>query len=197
MTEQSKLAAWRSLSWGSAALLLFFAAGGGFVESAAQKENLLPIQEKPFVPPKVEVLKADALAKVVSSHKGKIVVVNYWATWCPPCLTEMPELVKFFKEMDDEKTVFLSVTIDRPSTVDKRVVPYLTKEEIPFPVIVLDAFPDKLIEVMELGDWEGAVPGTFVYDQSGKLVRNWTGEIKKADLDEALKPLLSRKTGGR
>ena len=139
----------------------------------------------------IDVLKAQGLAAKVKAERGKVVVVNFWATWCAPCVHELPELAKFYKQLDPQKVVFVSASADAPETIDDVVKPFVAKRKLPFPIHVVDATPDQLAKALDMGDWEGTLPATFIYDQEGKLRKSWVKETTAPALEAAIKPLLN------
>ena len=138
---------------------------------------------------KITSADAPGLAKIQEAEKGKVVVANYWATWCVPCAAEMPELAAFYNDMP-EGVAFLSISTDHPSKINDAVRPFMEEREIPFEVIVLDAMPDDLFAAVDVGEFTGAVPATFVYDKDGALVQAWYEEVTAEILSEAVEPLL-------
>ena len=91
--------------------------------------------------------------------KDKIAVVNFWATWCPPCRKEMPDLDAIYKEFRDQGLVILALS-DEDQT---KVEPFLAQHPVSYPVL-----PDPGGRVKDLFVVRG-IPKTFVYDRSGKL----------------------------
>lgn len=92
--------------------------------------------------------------------KGKVVLVNFWATWCPPCRKEMPDLQALYDKYKDQGFVILSISDEEAA----KVQPFITEQKITYPVL-LD--PDR--KVNDLFQVEG-IPKSFVYDREGKLV---------------------------
>jgi peroxiredoxin len=94
------------------------------------------------------------------SLRGKVVLINFWATWCPPCRREMPDLGMLYERFRDRGLVILAVT-DEEAT---KVTPFLIQEKVTFPVLL-----DPGRKVNDLFHVEG-VPMTFVFDRRGHLV---------------------------
>lgn len=139
---------------------------------------------------RVTLVDIDALTEVVADAEGTVTVVNFWATWCPPCLNEMPYLVEFYETYAGDEVTFISVTADAPRTIDSAVLPYMTEEDIPFHVYVMDGIqPHDVAEGLDI-DFRGALPVTVVFDQEGDVAVQWDEEITLADLEEAVDPLL-------
>jgi len=96
----------------------------------------------------------------LSALKGKVVLVNFWATWCPPCRKEMPDLQALYERFTDQGFVILSISDEE---IDK-VQPFITERHITYPVML-----DPGRKVNELFQVEG-IPKSFIYDRDGKLV---------------------------
>ncbi len=92
--------------------------------------------------------------------RGKVVLVNFWATWCPPCRKEMPDLETLYKQFKDQGLVILAISDEDES----KVTPFVAEQRVTYPILL-----DPGRKVNELFQIEG-IPKTFVYDRSGKLV---------------------------
>lgn len=147
--------------------------------------------KEPPEPPKVRLVSAHDVGQLIKDGRGKVLVVNFWATWCPPCVEEMPELVAFYRNYAHGSVEFLSISADHPSTVDDRVRPFIEEKRLPFPVHVMKVKgPDELNDVLNL-DWDGALPATFVFGRDGRAVHSWIGAITLADLKRVVDPLVT------
>lgn len=167
------------------AVLVAFSASCGDHSVRAAATSMSP-------PASIRVVDTQTLANAVRDAKGAVVVASFWATWCPPCVREMPELARFVKDHSTNEIVFLSVSVDHPETIDTRVRPFLEKQPVPFGVLVLDeASPEKTAQALGI-DWDGAVPATFVFDRAGHLSKMWVEEIGYDDLDAAVNAALQR-----
>lgn len=139
--------------------------------------------------PEIALANAAKVAELLASAKGKIVIINAWATYCIPCIEEMPELAQFYRERDTEKVVFLSFSADPEYTVEDTVKPFVEEKAIPFPVYVLqDMPPDKLIAALgaESTGWDGELPATFVLDAEGTLKKHWLERVHLKDIAGAI-----------
>ena len=90
---------------------------------------------------------------------GKVVVLNFWATWCPPCRKEMPDLESLFKQFKDQGLVILAISDEDIG----KVKPFVAQEKVTYPILL-----DPGRKVNELFQISG-IPKTFVYDRDGKL----------------------------
>jgi thiol-disulfide isomerase/thioredoxin len=118
----------------------------------------------------IQVIDTKQLVELLQRQKGAPLLVNYWATWCPPCLEEMPALIEFFDQRLPEGTRFLSVSADHPDDVASRLEPYRQKTKLPFPVYVVGGEPpDRFIAAVD-PEWQGSLPATFIHDASGAII---------------------------
>jgi peroxiredoxin len=92
--------------------------------------------------------------------KGKVVLVNFWATWCPPCRKEMPDLNTLYQRFKDQGFVILAISDEEVG----KVKPFIAERNISYPVML-----DPGRKVNDLFQVEG-IPKSFVYDREGKLV---------------------------
>ena len=125
----------------------------------------------------------DAAGKTVSleAYKGKIVFINFWATWCPPCIAEMPSIQKLYADYQD-KMVFLFVTTDSFEKANA----FMVKENLTLPVYQSVTNPPLEME-------SSTIPATYLIDQSGNVIvakigtANWNSDSFREKLDELLK----------
>ena len=103
----------------------------------------------------------------LSDYRGHIVLVNIWATWCPPCVDEMPSMEKLYQELKGEKFEILAVSIDSLGT--KAVAPFMKKYSLSFPALM---DPDGTIQTLYQTT---GVPESFIVDQDGLLIEKIIG----------------------
>jgi len=96
----------------------------------------------------------------LKKQRGKVVVLNFWATWCPPCRKEMPDLEALYQQFKDQGLVILAISDE---DADK-VTPFIAEHKVTYPILL-----DPGRKVNELFQIEG-IPKTFVYDRNGRLV---------------------------
>ncbi len=109
----------------------------------------------------------------LSDYRGKWVLVNFWATWCPPCLAEIPDLVSLQKAHKD--IVVIGIAMDYAS--GKIVADFVTKYGINYPVVL---GTDRI--VAQIGDME-VLPTTYLYNPSGKQVSYQAGGITRKAIE--------------
>jgi thiol-disulfide isomerase/thioredoxin len=125
----------------------------------------------------------------LSQYQGKIVILNFWATWCENCKTELPMLVEEQKRYRERGVVVIGASLDDATTV-KKVRPYARKEKLNFPVWV-GATADHL-EKFGLGQ---AIPATAFFDRDGNLVGRVLGVLRRDDLEHRIEWLLGNTQG--
>lgn len=118
----------------------------------------------------------------LSDFKGKVVILDFWATWCPPCRKEIPHFVELQKEYGDQGLAIVGISLDEGGA--EAVKPFAEKYEINYAVVMGDQ------EVaMSYGGIE-AIPTTFVIDKEGKIVSKHVGYADKETFEKEIKPLL-------
>ena len=122
----------------------------------------------------------------LSDFQGKPVILNFWATWCPPCVTEMPGLARFYLKYHDQDVIFLSFSGDDPGTIGEKVRPFANSYELPFPVWVMDEAERELLNAGLGINWDGLYPTTFLFARDGSLIQTWEGEVTYEALSEAV-----------
>ena len=138
----------------------------------------------------VEVLTIRGLLNLLQGSRGSVTVLNLWATWCKPCLEEMPELARFARTYRAKGVKFLSVSADHPDDLSERVRTYVEREELPFAVWVVGGeSPEELAQAIDR-QWQGSLPATFVFDASGTRRQAWYGKVAFSDLAGAVDSLL-------
>jgi thiol-disulfide isomerase/thioredoxin len=129
-------------------------------------------------------------SRVVAPKKGRVLVVNFWATWCDPCREEMPALVAVSKTFPSKDVAVVLVSIDSlKKTPD--VEKFLASEKIPFVCWQAKIHdPQPFIDAVDKG-WSGAVPYTLVYDRKGAVAAKLAGPQAEGALGAAVRKALA------
>lgn len=136
---------------------------------------------------KASVVDLDGLKAAMSKSRGRTLLVHFWATWCIPCLQELPVLNQFAREMKSRGVDVLSVSLDDPATASGQVIRQLSQKapELTATIAKVDD-ADKFIANFD-GAWEGTIPALFAYDVHGKLRARHMGETTRVQLDRLIK----------
>jgi thiol-disulfide isomerase/thioredoxin len=116
---------------------------------------------------------------VLSQYKGKWVIVNYWATWCPPCLEEVPDLVALYDSRKNKDVLVLGVVFDFESAAE--VAEYVDDMLMSYPIVLGD---DQVMQ--QIGSAE-VLPTTYIYNPQGVLVKTKRGKVTKQYLEDLIK----------
>lgn len=122
-------------------------------------------------------LKGEKIA--MSALKGKIVLVNFWATDCPGCIKEMPDLINTYNQYKQKG--FEVVAVAMPYDPPAQVLNYTTQKSLPFPVM-----HDGLSEMVQAFGGVNLTPTSYLYDKQGKRVQRIIGELNFAQLRQLL-----------
>jgi thiol-disulfide isomerase/thioredoxin len=115
-------------------------------------------------------------------------VINFWASWCVPCLEEMPAFRKLQEDYKDQKLKILLVNLDQPSQIEKRVIPTIEKFNITSEVVVLDD-PDFNSWINKVSPtWSGSIPATMIYKVEERSFHEGSFTFKQLE-SEVLKKL--------
>jgi thiol-disulfide isomerase/thioredoxin len=120
--------------------------------------------------------------------KGKPVFINFWATWCGPCRTELPDIVELSKELKG-KVVFVGIALDQERTDEKTlklVGGMMEKMKMEYPNVVTTSSNDLSKAFGNIV----SIPTTFIVDKNGKIVETFVGMRSKAEFAEALKKVM-------
>ena len=118
----------------------------------------------------------DGANLAMQSFRGKPLLLNFWATWCPPCVEELPLLDRFFRENSPKGFQVAGIAIDQASAVRS----FLTRMPLGFPVAL--AGPDGLALVKSLGNLAGGLPFSVVLGADGHPLHRRMGKVSEADL---------------
>jgi thiol-disulfide isomerase/thioredoxin len=134
--------------------------------------------------PEVNYVDTSGVAYNREALKGKVVLVNFWATWCHPCQSEIPALSKAYDKYKAKGVVFLGVMTDTPDSA--ALLNFQSDYDMSYPVVRANS--DLLVSY----NYPDALPTTFVYDRGGKQVFSHVGALRESDLDSLLGQLVAQ-----
>lgn len=120
----------------------------------------------------------------ISQWRGKVMVVNFWASWCEPCREEIPEFIELQKKFGEQGVVFVGIAVDQK----ERAAAFSKQIGINYPVLVGDLSVMALADAA--GNRQGALPFTVIIDRSGNIAGSKLGRLSRSKLEGMLKPLL-------
>jgi cytochrome c biogenesis protein CcmG/thiol:disulfide interchange protein DsbE len=147
---------------------------------AKSSSSLEPVAVN-FAAPELSLENLAGRTEALEDYRGSVVLVNNWATWCPPCKAEMPTLAAYYNEHRSEGFTIIAIEAGDPVDV---VSPFVQSYNLKFPVW-LDPNGASL---RAFGN--GTLPSSYVIDRSGTVRYAWTGEINREMLEKYLAPLL-------
>lgn len=162
------------------------AAAGGYVfsqrETGAAIQSGHPVSAEALFQASLNDL--DGKPQPLAQWRGKVMVVNFWATWCPPCRAEMPEFVKLQGKYQENGLIFVGIALDEKDKVQA----FADEIGVNYPVL-LGALEAVGLS-RKLGNRLGGLPFTVIVDRSGRIVTTEMGELSQARLEPLIKSLL-------
>jgi thiol-disulfide isomerase/thioredoxin len=139
---------------------------------------------------KIEYIKVPELEKILNTPDNKLYVLNFWATWCAPCVKEISNFEAAAKEFDPGKVSFILVSLDFPSEIEKQLIPFLKKNNITLKVaVMMDVDYNSWIEKVD-PKWQGDIPATLFFNNSKKSKYFHTGEVTEPELKKYINSFL-------
>lgn len=130
----------------------------------------------------VERIKIPELEKILNNPDDKIHVVNFWATWCGPCVREFPVFEKVAGDYNGKNVKFLMISLDFPSQIEKQLIPFLKKNNATLDIaVMMDVDYNAWIDKVD-NNWQGDIPATLVFNNARKQRNFHKGEIDEQGL---------------
>ena len=123
--------------------------------------------------------------RTLNEWRGRVLVVNFWATWCPPCREEIPGLVRARDKLLSSNVEFVGIAIDQAS----KVVDFARNVHVSYPLLMAD--PAGLDLVRNLGNPSGGLPFTVVLDRKGMVAHRNLGSITQQKIEDQVAPMLA------
>lgn len=130
----------------------------------------------------IEYIKVSELEAMLQNPDNKLFVVNFWATWCAPCIKEFPLFEKVSKDYNTSKVEFIMISLDFPSQAEKQLMPFLKKNKVSLRVVLMnDLDYNSWIDKVDKS-WQGDIPATLVFNNVKKSRQFHTGEVDEQGL---------------
>ena len=138
---------------------------------------------------KVKVVNFNEFEPILHQENDTVYVVNFWATWCGPCIKEIPYFEQLGVKYRDSNLKIIMVSLDMPNQIESKLIPFIEKNNMKNDVLLLDD-PNfnSWIPVVDK-EWTGAIPATLIYSKS--IREFYAKELTFIELEEIVKPLLS------
>jgi thiol-disulfide isomerase/thioredoxin len=140
----------------------------------------------------VQVISAGRLDRIMNTDDDTTRVINFWATWCSPCIEELPYFEAVNETMADKKIKVLLVSLDFRSVLESSVVPFLKKKNIRSEALLLDE-PDANSYIDQISpEWSGAIPATLIVNNRKHIRRFYEKKFTKNELFSILETITER-----
>lgn len=174
-------------AWGSLAGLALLSAAIAYHLGLIGKTT----ETRPPVAPQTAIFDlvlrdTDGKTQRLEQWRGKVLVLNYWATWCSPCREEMPGFSRLQEKHQAKGVQFAGISIDDAS----KIVEFQKETPVNYPLLIGDM--NTMTQSAELGNSRQALPFTVVFDRNGQLSMSKLGRWNEADLEPKLLDLISR-----
>lgn len=128
----------------------------------------------------------NTLDSIKNANKGNVILINFWATWCKPCVEEFPDLIKLNNEYKDKNFKLVFVSLDFSYDLGDKTKQFLKKQDVDFITYHNNFENDEdIINYMDK-NWDGGIPGTFIFDKNGKLQKTFVGKRKYEEFKNAV-----------
>jgi len=134
-----------------------------------------------------QIIKWSTLQEILDNKVDSTFVVNFWATWCKPCVTELPYFIETEKRMAEQLVKFYYISLDFKRDFSTRLLPFLQNENITSAVYLLDE-PDYNSWINKVdSNWGGAIPATLIFNNSKGIHDFYEKEFAHGELEQTLK----------
>lgn len=137
----------------------------------------------------VKALDSDQIKAVVGEQEGKVVVLNFWATWCPPCIKEFPDIIKLYDTYESQGLQVIAVSMNEPEEVED-IAEFLAEHKPRFPVYRAASTEEEFYADFD-EKWWGEMPMTMIYDKTGKVIKMHKKPLTYEEFEQDVKALIN------
>lgn len=150
---------------------------------SGQTAGLIP-EARREATPEMTLEQVDGGSWRLADHRGRVVVMNFWATWCEPCRDEMPALAQVLRQTAPQGVTMVGVSLDSGPNTQRLVQQFAAQYRPPWPI----AFPSAALRLRSEGI---AIPTTVLLDKQGRRAKTYVGEVDRATLAKDVAALLA------
>ncbi|WP_158945125.1 TlpA disulfide reductase family protein [Granulicella sp. S190] len=148
-----------------------------------QSGGIVPVTERRAMPEMV-MLRLDGGTWRMAEHRGQVVLVNYWASWCEPCWEETPGLIRLSRDLGPQGLAVVGVAVDEGGTA--KVRKFVEEFHVPYPV----ALPEP---GSQMAYGMAGVPETVLVDRQGRVAKTYSGAVRQGDFEKDVNVLLAER----
>jgi thiol-disulfide isomerase/thioredoxin len=130
----------------------------------------------------VPTLGAQDIKSLVQDYQGKVVVLNFWATWCPPCIKEFPDIIKLHNQYQSKGVEVIAVSMNEADEIED-IKAFIEKYQPPFSIYRASSTEETFYQEFDK-NWFGQMPTTVIYDTTGKVARLHMKPITYPELEQ-------------
>jgi len=154
------------------------------VEVTSNVSEVTSVSKRPDLVPNFAWKDSAGKTIDLDSYRGKVVLINFWATWCGPCKRELPDLIAISNELAGRNVSVIGISTDRGTNVIDDVKSFVKEKGIPYQVVISSEDLEEAFGNIRV------IPTTFLVDASGKIAQTIVGARSKQAFTEAITPLL-------
>ena len=135
----------------------------------------------------IPYIKADQITRWKTTDTDTVFVLNFWATWCGPCVAELPNFEKLTQKYAPQKVKVVLISTDFKRDVEKKLKPFVLRKKLKSQVVFIDEpTPNNWIDLVS-PDWSGTIPATLIVSKRKGYERFFEGELTWKELEAAVK----------
>tara|TARA_R110001583_G_scaffold84472_1_gene222127 strand:- start:6397 stop:6912 length:516 start_codon:yes stop_codon:yes gene_type:complete len=155
---------------------------------SCKSETKKEVVDKPTA--NITVASFKEFEQVLNNVDDKTYVINFWATWCAPCVKELPYFEEITNNYHSDKVEVILVSLDFPDKIESKLLPFINKKKLKSKVIILDA-PNENEWIPKIDEsWSGSIPATIIYNKNKRTFygHSFTRDELFTELEKFIKP---------